>query len=64
MTKKRKRKPAAPSTKSTSARILLVPDQLATWHRAAEISHEGNLSMFIRTAGDRLAAEVIKKAEG
>jgi len=65
MTKKRARKAKrAPTdtTKSASVRFLVHPDQLLSWQKAADISHEGNLSMFLRAAADDHAASVIEKA--
>jgi len=63
--KTRKRKPTpAPATKSTSVRLLVTPEQLKQWHKAAGISHEGNLSMFVRAAADDRATNVIEKANG
>lgn len=60
---KRKRKPTTtPATKSTSVRLLVTPEQLKEWHKAAGISHEGNLSMFVRAAADLLAERVFEKA--
>jgi uncharacterized protein (DUF1778 family) len=51
------------TTKSASVRFLVTPDQLASWQEAADISHEGNLSMFLRSVADAGAHDVIEKAK-
>jgi uncharacterized protein (DUF1778 family) len=58
MTKKRARK-APPKLARLDLRVQ--PQQMREWQRAADISHEGNLSMWLRAAADVCAAATIGK---